>query len=176
MTETMTEDTAQRFEVKDGQRTLTFSGWLLAEADSQSGHDVRWTELTLYKTLTGKYVLEKIGRSDVFHADRCKRRSKGVKFDTLEYALSDDQDDALEAYFQPCDQCRPAYDEEPVWVERDISAIALFDAPTALVDSLFRRDGDNMRFLSRVSRNLLDQAKLRDTGIDEVMRTPTDVT
>lgn len=176
VTDGMTEDTAQRFDVKDGQRPLTFEGWMIASADSQSGHDVRWTELTLYKTLTGKYVLEKMGRSDVFHADRCQRRSKGVKHESLELALDDDQDDPLESYFAPCPDCHPAYDESPVWIERDISAVAVSESPEKLVASLFRKDNDNMRFLSRVSRALLEEAAKHDGGIATVMSSPADIT
>src|SRR3954467_12138566 len=90
------DGTEERFNVKDGQRNLTFMGWQVAAADSQSGNDVRWTELTLYKTLTGKYVLEKVGRSDVFHSDKCTRRSKGEKHGDLEDAAGPEGDEALE--------------------------------------------------------------------------------
>jgi hypothetical protein len=173
----MTEGTEQRFDVKDGQRPLTFVGWMIASADSQSGRDVRWTELTLYKTLTGRYVMEKIGRSDVFHADRCQRRSKGVRHDVLDDALpEEDSDLELESVFVPCPDCRPSYDESPVWVERDIAAVAVFESPEKLVQSLFRKDSDNMRFLSRVSRSLLEEAATRDEGIASVMSSPADVT
>lgn len=172
----MTPGTEERFNVRDGQRPLTFQGWKIAEADSQSGEDVRWTELTLYKTLTGKYVLEKIGRSDVFHSDACTRRSKGVKYDDLESAVPEDDDTALEDIFVPCEDCKPSYDDAPVWAERDISAVAVFESPETLVTSLFRRNPDNMKFLSRVSRALLDEASRHDDGIEKVMSSPADVT
>jgi len=175
MTDIMVKGTEERFDVKDGQRPLTFMGWLVAEADSQSGHDVRWTELTLYKTLTGKYILEKIGRSDVFHKPDCRRKSKGVRHDSLLDA-TDDHETALADQFVPCDDCHPTYDIEPAWVERDISAVARYEDASALVASLFRRDADNMPFLSRVARTLLDAAADRDDDIREVVSKPADVT
>lgn len=174
-----TPGSEQRFNLQDGQRPITFEGWKIAEADSQNGNDYRWTELTLYKTLTGRYVLEKVGRSDVFHSDACKRRSKGVKFEDLDAAVSEEDEatlDDLADLFVPCEECRPAWNTAPVWVERDISAVAVFDSPEKLVQSLFRRDNDNMKFLSRVSRGLLEQASLHDEGVKQVMSSPADVT
>lgn len=176
------DGTEERFNVKDGQRSLTFMGWQVAAADSQSGQDVRWTELTLYKTLTGKYVLEKVGRSDVFHADDCQRKSKGAKFNSLEDA-TDDQEEALEDLFVPCNQdrgngphCNPSYDATPVWVERDISAATVLESAEQVVESLFRRESNNTRFLSRVSRALLEDAAKNDPDIKRVISVPSDVT
>lgn len=176
------DGTEERFNVKDGQRNLTFMGWQIAAADSQSGSDVRWTELTLYKTLTGKYVLEKVGRSDVFHADNCPRKSKGVRFDSLEDA-TDDVEEALEDLFVPCDQdggngphCHPSYDASPVWVERDISAATVLETAEQVVESLFRRESNSTRFLSRVSRALLEEAAKHDQEIHRVISVPSDVT
>jgi hypothetical protein len=174
----MTSGTEKRFDLKDGQRPITFLGWELGSANSQTGTDVRWTELALYKTLSGRYVLEKIGRSDVFHTDACTRRSKGVRYDDLEAAVSEDEDPDtdIEDLFVPCKECNPSYDDVPVWVERDIAAVAVFDSADKVVQSLFRNDRDNMRFLSRVSRSLLEEAALHDDGIKEVMSSPADVT
>lgn len=177
----MTEDAlvaGERFNLKDGQRPITFMGWKLAEADSQSGTDIRWTELTLYKTLNGRYVLEKIGRSDVFHSDACKRRSKGVKFGSLDIAAENELDDdvTLEEVYVPCEDCKPSFDDEPVWVERDISAVTLAESAEKLVESLFRKDNDNMKYLSRVSRALLEKATEADSDVKTVMSAQVDVT
>ena len=65
----MTQVPEKRFQLQDGMQPVTFAGEQLAFASSQrDDHPVaRWTELAVYKTVTGKYVREKIGRSDVFH-------------------------------------------------------------------------------------------------------------
>lgn len=173
-----TRESAQRFNVRDGQRPITFVGWSLARADSQSGADVRWTELTLYTTLTGKYIVEKIGRSDVFHTVNCARGNKAKLFDSLADARPADADEAdgVEDLFVPCDVCGPAHDVAPVLVERDIFSISIYETPKDAIESLHRRDGDTVRPLSRVARALLDEAERNDTGIASALRTPSDIT
>jgi hypothetical protein len=171
----MTEETAQRFDVRDGQRPVTFVGWMVADADSQGGGDPRWTELALYRTTSGKYVLEKIGRSDVFHSPRCRRKSKGVQVASLAEAEGAGEG-PLEEQFVPCEQCRPGFADAPVYVERDISSIAVYADADTVVDSLFRKDADNMRYLSRVARELLDEAARSDEVIAAVVNSPADIT
>lgn len=170
------DGTEERFNVRDGQRTLTFVGWKIAEADSQVGTDARWTELGLYRTLTGKYVLEKVGRSDVFHSPKCTRKSKGVQFDDLDSVPDVDEHEDLEYQFIPCEDCRPTYDMTPVWVERDISAATVLETAEQVVESLFRRESNNTRFISRVSRALLEDAVRNDEEIKRVVSVPNDVT
>jgi hypothetical protein len=52
-----------KFEVPQGERTLVIEGELLAHASSRQGLAPRWTELTLYKTVSGRYVLAGVGKS-----------------------------------------------------------------------------------------------------------------
>lgn len=52
-----------RHEVRDGSRVVRFEGSLLAEASSRWGDSPRWTELALYRTAAGTYVLAGVGRS-----------------------------------------------------------------------------------------------------------------
>lgn len=168
----------QRWFVKDGQRPLSFMGWQLASANSQTGADVRWTELTLYITTSRKYVLEKIGRSDVFHREECSRRSKGKRYTSLREAIPEDAqpNETLEELFIKCDDCQPTHDLAPVFVERDIYSVATHDSPAALVDSLYRKDRADARYLSRVARQLLDKASAVDEGIRRVLEAPADIT
>lgn len=171
----MTEDTAQRFEVRDGQRPVTFVGWMVADADSQTGNDPRWTELTLYKTVSGKYVVEKVGRSDVFHSPTCPRRSKGIQHPSLEEAMGGGSDESVEDYYVPCDVCHPDYGQQPVFVERDISSVAVYGEPEQVVDSLHIRKSGGNRYLSRVGRELLDAASANDPDIAHVVTSPVDI-
>lgn len=185
---TMTSDTpsafsgtAQRFQMKDGQRPITFMGRELASADSQYGDEKRWTELTLYMTSGGKYVLEKVGRSDVFHSPLCRRKSKGKEYADLNAALDDiltddDEDCEPKDRFVPCEDCTPDYDVTPAWVEQDIPTVAVHESTDELMKSLYHRDVGTSRFLSRVARDLLEKAALVDSAIAEFMNKPTDVT
>lgn len=82
-----TTDTAELFEVyRDNKPALEFYGECIASVSSSddkamgsmwSGETGRWTELALYKTTSGKYVCEQIGRTrwqgerDRFSAEVC---------------------------------------------------------------------------------------------------------
>ena len=51
---------------RDGEKDLRFTGELLADASSHEhsgSNSNRWTEMTVYKTESGKYVVEIIGRT-----------------------------------------------------------------------------------------------------------------
>lgn len=59
----VTDQAAQTFEVHDRQRRIQFQGWRLARATSFSEDKDRWTDLELYRSLAGKYILAGIGQS-----------------------------------------------------------------------------------------------------------------
>ena len=59
------------FEVKDGARTLQFSGKLLGESSSYRPNSNRWIEFRLYRTQSGSYVLSRIGVSLIYHGAAC---------------------------------------------------------------------------------------------------------
>ena len=50
---------------RDGDRSLTFEGVMLASASSRRGSASRWFEVSLYRTAAGSYVVAGVGRSDV---------------------------------------------------------------------------------------------------------------
>jgi hypothetical protein len=52
-------------EVPQGDRTLRIEGQQLAHASSRQGQAPRWTELTLFRTDSGRYVLAGVGKSAV---------------------------------------------------------------------------------------------------------------
>jgi hypothetical protein len=52
---------------RPGRVDLAFEGELLADATSHMAGQQRWQELRLYRTDSGKYVLEEIGRTEVPH-------------------------------------------------------------------------------------------------------------
>lgn len=170
----------QRFQVKDGPRNLSFLGWELGSADSRSaGNEARWTELSLYKTTTGRYILQKVGCSDVFHNETCNPK-RGKRYDNLDIAADQndvDQDLELEEVYVACTDCKPSYDDEPVWVERDLFAAPTFGTVEELLEALYRPDPSKAsRYLSRVARSLLEQATEKDDAINRVMNAPIDVT
>lgn len=173
----------QRYNIQDGQKTITFLGWFLGSASSQTPESVRWTELGLYRTQQGAYVLEKVGRSDVFHDEDCPRTdrnnkpmSKGKRFAYLDDAMPEEahRDDELEDYFVPCDVCQPSYDVSPAWVERDIYSAPVHDSAERVVNALYQTKGQN-RYLSRIARELLEQAVKRDKKIAAAVEKPVEI-
>jgi hypothetical protein len=163
---------SKRFQIRDSQRLVTFTGECLGESTSQSGTDVRWTELSLYKTDSGRYLVERVGRSDVFHTKSCARRSKGE----LKQHLSDNvpEDRELEDYV-PCDECKPSRIDSPVYVERDIFAVNIYATALELFQSLYRVGSNGIPFLSHVAQVLLEKAMQNDDDIRQIMCTPIEI-
>lgn len=167
---TMSDVAETQFDVRDNSRHLTFTGRHLASSSSNTSGDVpRWTDLKLYRTSSGKYVLQKVGRSVVFHSDKCRRRSKGDRFDGLS-----DVPDVRD--FQPGTCCHPSRNVSPVWVERDIYQAVVHENAESLLSALYREDDDGVPFLSRVARTLLETASSDDEKISRVFHSAVDVT
>lgn len=175
----------QRFETKDGPRRISFVGWSLGEASSAPAGEFpsRWTELRLFKTVGGQYILEKVGCSDVFHNESCPtepgKPRRGKRWDSLWDAIPEDADDIDDpaAIFVPCERCSPSFDDVPVWVEKDIYSTSTFQTATDVLQALYRPDTRNTasKYLSRVARNLLDQAVEKDQAIRDVVSAPVEV-
>lgn len=148
----MTEPTTHR--VQDGSRVLTFEGALLGSASSKRTAP-RWSELKLYKTTAGTYVLEKIGRSTVVHVPGCQSIIGSLPRFEEEYPGCDPDD-----YWY--DDCVPdVYDITSLLVERDRHWALIADDPVQVVDALYRRK-DGARHLPRLSIELLDEVTRTD--------------
>lgn len=64
---------ADRFEVHDRERVIGFTGSLLGEGTSWEHGKDRWTEVRIYQTEAGSFVVEVIGRSALAgEVDRCR--------------------------------------------------------------------------------------------------------
>ncbi len=84
----MTEDTitaSQRWAVRDGARKIEFTGVLLAETSSATPRKNRWSELRVYRTDGGNYIVERNGRTrnkgerDYLHAYVCETAAAVVE-------------------------------------------------------------------------------------------------
>lgn len=65
----------ERHAVIDGDRELQFAGVLLGHSTSWAPNKTRWAEITIYRTIAGKYVVSGVGRSTVA-GERDKRWAK----------------------------------------------------------------------------------------------------
>ena len=79
-------------------QTIRFDGEVLAFASTYAPGRGRWTEVVIYRSTTGEYIVSKIGRSTVVHLqDSSCRRS---------YMQTIGRDDLLSTH-SPCRKCNP---------------------------------------------------------------------
>lgn len=148
------EDT---YRVQDGSRVLTFDGRLLGSASSKRSAP-RWSELKLYRTAAGTYVLEKIGRSTVLHVPGCSEILGTLPRFEDEYPGQDPDDFWY-------DDCVPeVYDMTSLLVEADRHWALIAEDPGQVIDALYRRK-NGARHLPRLSIELLDHVVREDEGL-----------
>lgn len=153
------------YRVQDGSRTLTFEGELISESSSARDGAPRWTELALYKTASGKYIVTQIGRSVVLHDKNCPRiQSNGLKTFLTAHPDEDPDDWTL-------DECIPEeYDLGDIVVEETRRWTAVTESPAAAIECLYKtRDG--ARSLSWLANMLFEQAAMKDRGIADAFFT-----
>lgn len=61
---TKTKDT-QEYELLDSDTLVSFTGVLLATASSKAAGKTRWSEISIYRTDSGKYIVHGVGKSTV---------------------------------------------------------------------------------------------------------------
>lgn len=147
-----------KYEVRDRGRVLTFNGLVLAEATSRKDDSPRWTELRLYQTVGGGYVLEKVGRSVVTHMPGCSA-ARGL-LPRFQAAYPGDDP---EVGFEYCDCVPDEYDFTKLLVEASRFWALHTTSAAEVIDSLrLRMRGvDNPR-IPWVAKSLLDSAALID--------------
>ncbi len=136
--------------VVDGSRLISFEGKKLGEISSRRTHSTRWTEMAIYKTSGGTYVLEKVGRSIVTHMPGCS----GIinKIPRFQAAHPGDDPDVGYTYHD----CVPdEYDFTQLLVEEDRCWATMAEQPERIVDALYRRQNGS-RHLPRISIDLLE--------------------
>lgn len=148
-----------KWSVRDGAtRKIEFDGTMLAEVSSRRSGAPRWTELRLYKTDSGIFVLEKVGRSVVLHAPDCREILPDApplpRFQEVHPGS-----DPADGTFWFCESCgrRAAADITKLLVEADRHWALVSETPDEIVESLYRRKG-GARSLPRMSIDLLEEA------------------
>lgn len=155
---------AAEFSIRDGVRTLQFSGSKLAESSSRDVIKPRWVEFELYKTPKGQYVLARIGVSVYYHSEDCLTVARNK--------LSAVDGSELSAAYVPCDFCKPEklnidgiYPETPRY-----AAYVCADA-VSVVASLMKQDKNRTEYLTNVARRLLTDASRLDQEIADAFYT-----
>lgn len=150
------------YEVKDGARTLQFSGKLLAKSSSWRRDSTRWIEFELYCTDSGSYILSRIGVSLIFHGAACSLVSK--------YGLQEKPGHDLRNGAVPCEECQPDFDLDLVFPEKYRHWAQISDKADAVLDALYKFDDNGARYLTGVAKRLLEDASKVDSGVSDVYR------
>lgn len=150
--------------VRDGNRLITFEGFVLGKVSSRRPESPRWTELLLLKTLGGSYVLEKLGMSIVTHVPGCPRILGNIpRFQDL--YPGDDPEDGFEY-----DECvGDEYDFVQLLVEEPRYWATIATDPHEIVAALYRKR-DGSRHLPRISIDLLEKVSESDPDINSAYR------
>lgn len=165
MSESTIKSVEDRYEVETDVGSIAFTGVLLAEVRTDvQRRQPRWTELALYRITkgpnTGMYVLETVGRSDVYHrfGGPCKFGRRTDRSELTETSV-------------PCKDCNPdATDGSPlgtiVSMETDRPRGFECRQPEEVLKNLKDR---YTGLLSAPARSLLEEAVQVDDGIRSLM-------
>jgi hypothetical protein len=159
---------SQTHRVRDGaQRVIEFNGDLLGEATSRRTQGPRWTELRLFKTDAGMYVLEKVGASVVVHAPHCE----DIIGDLPRFQETYPGADPADGTWWICERCGSdaVRDITKLLVETNRYWATVADNPAEIVDALYRRK-NGARSMPRMSLDLLDEAGRVDPSILDAFR------
>jgi hypothetical protein len=150
------------YEVKDGSRTLQFSGRLLGESSSWRRGSTRWIEFKLYKTENGSYILSRVGVSLVFHGAACPLVKR--------YGLVEASSEELKLDSLPCEECYPSKTLPIIFPEKDRTWAQVSEDPEPVLDALYKYDAGGARYLTHVAQRLLEQAAKYDEKIESIYR------
>lgn len=153
-------------EVKDGSRTLQFSGRLLGKSSSYRRDSLRWIEFELYKTDNGSYILSRVGVSVIYHGAACHL----VKRYGLQEVSVDDLPNTSSLELSPCDQCNPSFAAGMIFPEKNRHWAQVSDDPNAVLEALYKYDNGGARYLTNVAQRLLEEAANVDKGIESVYK------
>lgn len=148
--------------VKDGNRTLYVDGELLGSSTSYRYGSTRWIEFKLYKTISGQYVLSRVGVSIVYHGAAC-----GL---VINYNLQEMSRESLELNSIPCERCSPDDSIDLIFPEKNRYWAQVSEQPSAVLDALYKYDDNGARYLTNVAQRLLEDSAKKDKNIADVYR------
>ena len=145
---------------RDGNRLLVFDGQLLASISSREPGKDRWTEMRIFKTQGGSYLLEKVGRSIRLHMPGCSDILKNLPLFQQEHPGDDP-----EIGYSWCEKCSPPigeeYDFPSLLVEEDRFWATITTDPEVIIEALWRKR-EGYKRLPRISVQLLTDLCLVD--------------
>jgi hypothetical protein len=145
---------------------VEFVGVLLDDATTETPEATRWTEVSIYRTDGGQYVIHRVGRSVLYH------QHDGVCNTGIPIEVGDlDGDDVIDLV--PCERCRPGEidtmdDTTLINKEMDRYNVDVCQAESvAKTLELVRPDGT--KFISHVAQRALLGAMNADPALRAAM-------
>lgn len=173
--EAIAEDAAFRtHRVPDQHQTLEFDGRRIGFASTETEDTTRWTEIEVFVTRSGKYVVHRVGVSLTYHAAGAPCASGSLM--SVEEMLRDTAPDDIDAEHVPCEKCKPAPASmlpptDNVRRETDRHSADAVANPPELIKALSLRRPNGSSYLSAVARDALSDAARHDTAIGTLMNT-----
>ena len=133
-------------------KPIEFKGTLLGSSSTRKRDSYRWTEIHIYRTDGGAYIIERLGKSVIYHAAAGKCDvSKGLRITGSQILDSS----------EPCDRCDPAIPEDddfnpedPFVHEQTMSSAQVVKEAGGVHDALVMYD--SKRKISRMSHVATD--------------------
>lgn len=147
-------------QVKDRDKIIQFDGELLGHSTSFHKEKPRWAEFAIYRTVSGNYVVSRIGFSHVYHRPGCSFVRKKNQSPAMAAMLDTDS--------VPCVECVPEVttDDAKVWPEVPIYWATVCSTADSVVESLAKYDQiTGARYWTNTVRDVLAQASTRDDDI-----------
>lgn len=169
--------TSQTYELANFDRILRFKGTLLASATSrrnQNDDALRWSEIVIYKTEGGSYVVHKIGKSRVYHGGPQECGANGGKPTTSRVVTTSWPADRVVDLIS-CPVCKPGplNDIHHIKVEQDRGSTSVSSTPRGVVESCHNQDDDGVAYLPKLAERVLRDASNTDPLIRDAFQVET---
>jgi len=153
-------------QVRDGNRTLQFEGQLIGHSTSRHPNSNRWVEFNLFKTVSGLYILSRVGMSLLYHKTTCEVVSRN--------SLKPAPIASIDKASVRCDECRPdpEFDVE-VCPEKPRNWGQVCKTAADVLDALYKYDEYDNPYLTMVAQRLLQDAGDEDPLIASAWKVET---
>lgn len=135
-----------------------FAGLHLAHSSSWREGCTRWADIDLYRTASGKYVVNQIGQSALYHVCECPDVRRNARVGML--AMVSERDVA----------CRCVDSTDPstrVFWEIPLSTVTVLDSAEDVVRFLTKVDPKGVSYLTTLARSLLSEAAMMDEDVHD---------
>lgn len=138
---------------------IEFEGTRLGSASTERDDSLRWTEIHIYRTEAGNYVIQRLGRSVVYHVTG-KPCSRGQEV----------LGELIPNSSEPCETCNPRvpedfdFDASEMFVhEVTLSSADVVEDPADVHEKLSTFDKDRgVKRVSRVASRAIQDAAAKD--------------